>query len=134
MGRASIALGAPDSSSGIMDGFTSDIYLCVKEPNGDSTFGPSRVGSALPTSARSNQTDTQESQPTQEQVTNQQLWCQLPREQQLRFACCFSQMLLKCFNVTRIEKGRNRSSSMLKSPTHSGSIHVDGDTSVEFHF
>jgi len=104
MGRASVALGAPDSSSGIMDGSASEIYLCVEEPNGDSTFGASRVGSLLPTPARFTQANSQESQPVQEEVATPQLWCQLPREQQLRFACCFSQMLLKCFNGTQTEE------------------------------
>ena len=104
MGRASVALGAPDSSSGIMDGSTSEFYLCLEEPNGDASFGAARVGSVLPTSAPSTQTSAQEVQPRQEEVTSRQLWCQLPREQQARFACCFSQMLLKCFNGTQVER------------------------------
>lgn len=104
MGGASVALGAPDRSSGIMDGSTSELYLCPEEPNGDPTFGPNRVGSVLPTSAPIAQACAQEAQPTQEEVTTGQLWCQLPREQQVRFACCFSQMLLKCFHGTQAEK------------------------------
>ncbi len=104
MGRTSVALGAPDSSSSIMDGFAPEFHFCLEEPNGDPAFGAARVGSTVPTSASSAQTHAQEIEPAQEEVTIQQLWFQLPREQQVRFASCFSQMLLKCFTGTQTEK------------------------------
>ena len=69
MGRASVALGAPDSSSGIMDGSASEFYLCLEEPNGDASFGADRIGSVLPTSAASTETSAPRS-PTEARGSN----------------------------------------------------------------
>ena len=67
-----------------------------------------RVGSVLPTSARSTQTSAQEVQPTQEEVANRQLWCQLPREQQASFRMLLLSNVAQVFQRYAKQKRRRK--------------------------
>jgi hypothetical protein len=105
MGRASIALRAPDGCSGIVDGSVPQTPFCLQEGERDSPLRAAGVGAVLPTSASSTEAHSQQSQPrAQEEVILAQLWFQLSREQQVCFGSCFSRMVLKVLNHTQKEK------------------------------
>ena len=87
MGRASIALGAPDSRSGIMDGSVSGTYCFDKESSRSSSFDIDRVGQAL--SEPEAFSTTQRKCEAEEEVTRHHLWFQLSADQKTQFGSCF---------------------------------------------
>ena len=99
MGRASIALGAPDSGSGIMDGSVISAHLFNEQSGRSSPFGVDRVGQALSQAEASEPTSQrQQTYEAAKEVAPGELWFQLSLDERSQFGCCFSRMLLKCLN------------------------------------
>lgn len=98
MGRASVALGAPDSSSGIMDGSVIGTHLIGKESIRSSSFGIDRVGQALPQPEASQATSQQDAREAEKEVARHHLWFQLSFDERAQFGSCFSRMVLKCLS------------------------------------
>lgn len=95
MGRASVTLGTPDSSAGIMDGFAIGTYPVGEESGRSTSAGADRIGKAL------SQHETVKSggqNEEKEEVIPGQLWFDLPLDERTRFGNCFSRMLLKCLD------------------------------------
>jgi len=98
MGRASVALGAPDSRAGIMDGFVIGTPLFDKESSRGSSFGIDRVGQALPQPETFQTTPQQDACEAEKEVMRRHLWFQLSLDERAQFGSCFSRMLLKCLS------------------------------------
>lgn len=99
MGRASVALGTPDSSSGIMDGSVIGTHLFNGESGRGSSLGVDRVGQTLSQPEAFEPTPQQQhAQQTEKEVARRQLWFQLSVDERTQFGSCFSRMLLKCLN------------------------------------
>lgn len=99
MGRASVTLGAPDSSAGVMDGFIIGTHRFRKGSERTSCFGVDRIGKAV-SEHEATAVVSQQQQETQEEVTLSRLWFELPLDERTKFGNCFSRMLLKCLNDT----------------------------------
>jgi len=95
MGRASVALGAPDSSSGIMDGFVIGTHQIGKDSGRSPSVGADRIGKTL-SSHEATAIASDEREETEEEVIRGQLWFDLPPDERTQFGSCFSRMLLKC--------------------------------------
>jgi hypothetical protein len=100
MGRASVALGAPDSSAGIMDGSVIGTHLFDKDSSRSPSFGIDRVGQAL-SPATSQTASQQDAREAEKEVTRHRLWFQLPLDERAQFGSCFSRMLLKCLSDSK---------------------------------
>jgi hypothetical protein len=101
MGRASVALGAPDSSSGIMDGSVIGIRLFDTESGRSSPFGVDRIGQSLwQPEASESALRQQHAHQAEKEVVCQQLWFQLSLDERTQFGSCFSRMILKCLSET----------------------------------
>jgi len=98
MGRASVALGAPDGSSGIVDGPVISTHQFSSESDRSSSFGIDRVGQALLRPEASEPTPQQQTYESERGVASDELWFQLSVDERSQFGCCFSRMLLKCLN------------------------------------
>ena len=95
MGRASVTLGAPDSSSGIMDGFVVGTHQVGEGSGRSASAGTARIGKPL---SQHEAVACGEQKEGQEEVTPGQLWFDLPLDERTRFGNCFSRMLLKCLD------------------------------------
>lgn len=99
MGRASVALGAPDGSSGIMDGSVISTHVFGGRSGRSSPFGVDRVGQTLSQAEASKSTfQRQQTYEAEREVASGELWFQLSLDERSQFGCCFSRMLLKCLN------------------------------------
>jgi len=103
MGRTSIALGAPDSDSGIMDGFVTATHFFNKQSSRSSPLGVDRVGQTLP-QLEEPTSQQQHAHQADKEVARGQLWFQLSVDERTQFGNCFSRMLLKCLNGTKQEE------------------------------
>ncbi len=102
MGRTSIALGAPDSGSGIMDGSVTATHFFNKETGRSSPFGVDRVGQTLSQPEGPQPTSQQQhAHQAKEEIAQDQLWFQLSVDERTQFGNCFSRMLLKCLDGTK---------------------------------
>ena len=104
MGRASIALGAPDSGSGFLDECVSGKIAFKAERHRDSAFNADPNGRVLCASTSGATFEEKASLEAQQEVTLHQLWFQLSGEQRVEFGSCFSRMLLNCLTGTQQEK------------------------------
>ena len=102
MDCASVTLGTPDSSAGIMDGSVIGTHRFGKESGRSSPFGPDRAGQTL--SQHHASAFQQYSQKAEEEVAIGQLWFELPLDERIQFGSCFSRMLLKCLSDTEHEE------------------------------
>ena len=93
MGRASVTLGAPDSSAGIMDGFVIGTHQIGKDSGRSASAGADRIGKTL---SQRESVASNEPEETEEEVARGQLWFDLPLDERTQFGNCFSRMLLKC--------------------------------------
>ena len=100
MDRTSVALGAPDSSSGFMDGSVIGTHRLRKEPDRSSFFGVDRIGRALSQHERTAVTSQQHETP-EEEIILARLWFKLPLDERTQFGNCFSRMLVKCLNEAK---------------------------------
>lgn len=99
MGRASVALGAPDGSSGIMDGSVITTHAFNERSSRSSPFGVDRVGGTHSQAEASKPTpQLQQTYEAEKEVAPGELWFQLSLDERSQFGCCFSRMLLKCLN------------------------------------
>ena len=99
MGRTSVALGAPDGGSGIMDGFVIGTARFNKQSDRSPSFGVDRVGQTLSQPEASEPTSQQQHvHEAEEEVAPGELWFQLSLDERSQFGSCFSRMLLKCLN------------------------------------
>ena len=94
MGRASVTLGAPDSSAGIMDGFSIGTRQIGEESGRSPSAGVDRTGKTLSQHEAAVASSAQNE--AKEEVIPGQLWFDLPLDERTRFGNCFSRMLLKC--------------------------------------
>ena len=86
MGRASVALGAPDSSSGIMDGSAIGIPFFESESGRSSPFGVERIGQSLSRPEAAGWTLRQQhAHQAEKDVVCQQLWFQLSLDERTQF-------------------------------------------------
>lgn len=105
MGRASIALGAPDSGSGIMDGSATGTLVFNTGPRRDASFGVGRAGQTLSQFEASEPARQQQhAHEAEEEVARHELWFQLSLDERMQFGSCFSRMLLKCLSHTEQEE------------------------------
>lgn len=100
MGRASVTVGAPDSSSGFVDGSVIGTHRFRKESGRSSSFGIDRIGKALSQHEAIAVASQQQQETQEEEVALGQLWFELPLDEQTQFGNCFSRMLLKCLDDT----------------------------------
>lgn len=101
MGRASVALGASDGSSGIMDGSIIRTHLFNRGADRSTSVDVDRVGQTLSRPKASESTPQRQHAPeAEEEVAREQLWFQLSLEERMQFGCFFSRMLLKCLSQT----------------------------------
>ena len=97
MGRASVALGAPDGSSGIMDGSAITTHGFNERSGRSAPFGVDRVGQTLSQVEASKPTpQRQQTCEAEREVAPGELWFRLSLDERSQFGCCFSHMLLKC--------------------------------------
>lgn len=94
MGRASVAHGVPDVSSGFVDGFVpGSVAISATRSGGDSGHLDG-AGAALPRTTWSAANDDAACK----EVDKSQLWFELSLEQRAQFGNCFCRMLLKCLS------------------------------------
>ena len=98
MGRTSVALGAPDGRSGIMDGSVIGTHLFNGESGRDSSLGVDQVGKVLLQPEAYD--PAPQRQQAEKEVVSRQLWHQLSVDERTQFGSCFSRMLLKCLSDT----------------------------------
>lgn len=99
MGRASIALGAPDGGSGIMDGSGIETHLVDRSFSRSAPFGVARTGQTVSQpKATESAFRRQDAPEAEEEVVRSQLWFQLSLDERTQFGNCFSRMLLKCLS------------------------------------
>ncbi len=104
MDCASVTLGMPDGSAGIMDGSVIGTHRFGMESGRSSSFGVDRAGQTLLQHQASAFQQQQHSQEAEEQVALGQLWYELPVDERAQFGSCFSRMLLKCLSDTEHEE------------------------------
>ena len=99
MGRASVALGASDGSSGIMDGSVITAHVVNERSGRGAPFGVDRVGQSL-SRAEASKPSPQwyQTYEAEREVAPGELWFRLSLDERSQFGCCFSRMLLKCLN------------------------------------
>lgn len=99
MGRASVALGAPDSGSGIMDGSATRTFVFNTGPRRDPPVDVAETGKTLPQLETPEPARRQQHAPeAEDEVTRRQLWFQLSVDTRMQFGSCFSRMLLNCLS------------------------------------
>lgn len=100
MDCASVTLGWPVSSTGIMDGLVTGAHPIGNESDRNSPIGADRAVQTLSQHQAFVFGEQQLSQEAEEEVTLDQLWFELPIDEQVQFGSCFSRMLLKCLSDT----------------------------------
>ena len=95
MGSTSIAVGAPDSRAGIMDGLVIGTHSIEEESRRSPSADADRIGKIL-SQSDSATVELNERQEAKEEVIRSQLWFALPLDERTQFGTCFSRMLLKC--------------------------------------
>ena len=109
MGRASIALGTPDGSPGIMDGSVITTHVFNGRSGRSAPFGVDRVSQTLPRTETSKATpQRQQTYEAEREVAPGELWFRLSLDERSQFGCCFSRMLLKCIHDVDYEEQEAR--------------------------
>ena len=103
MDRASVTLGTPDSSAGIMDGSVIGIHRLEKESGGSASAVSDRIDKTL-SQYEAAVASGQQDEAQEKEVILGQLWFDLPHDERSQFGNCFSRMLLKCLNDTEQEQ------------------------------
>ena len=97
MGRASIAIGCTDGSSGVLDRSAAGGSPRDGESAGDLRLRLGRTGQILPAASPAEAWPIDQEGPEEagQEVGLEALWFQLPPEERARFGGCFSRMVLK---------------------------------------
>lgn len=95
MGRASVTLGAPDSSAGIMDRFIIGTHQIGEQSGPSPSAGADGIGKTL---SQHEAVASDKPEEPEDEVIRGQLWFDLPPDERTQFGNCFSRMLLKCLS------------------------------------